>query len=146
LGRYLWEVSRALGFAEDADEDVTDSRQTMTNLSKTCRRIGLRLRELIANVEEYHDRTANKYNLLRRLGDEERYDMLAWKLYEGYRSVPLVTSLGDKDLMSLVQSNIRAVINFWFERDFKGPDDWEKWTPTKELVYGLDSPVDKKVS
>jgi hypothetical protein len=138
------EVSRALGFAEDADEDVTDIHQTMTDLSNTCRRIGLRLRELIENVEEYHDRTANKYNLLRRLRDEEKYDMLAWKLYEDYRSVPLITSLGDEDLMSLLQRNIQAVIDFWFERDPQDPDDWEKWTPTGELIWGLDSLVDKK--
>jgi hypothetical protein len=51
IGGEYWEdiyreVSRALGLAEDADEDVTDSHQTMTNLSNTCQRIGLRLREL----------------------------------------------------------------------------------------------------
>jgi hypothetical protein len=149
IGGEYWEyiyreVSRALGLAEDADEDVTDSHQTMTNLSNTCQRIGLRLRELLENVEEYHNRTANKYNLLCRLRDEEKYDMLAWKLYGDYRSVPLITSLGDEDLMSPLQRNIRAVIDFWFERDPKDPDDWEKWTPTGVLIWGLDSPVAKK--
>jgi hypothetical protein len=137
------EVSHALGLAEDADEDVIDAYQTITNLSNTCGRIGLRLKELIENMEEYHDRTANKINLLRRLKADGTYGKLAWKLYEDYRSVPLVTSLGDEDLMNLVQSNIRAVMNLWFERDPKDPDDWEKWTPTMELISGPDTPEEQ---
>jgi hypothetical protein len=73
---------------EDEDKDEDKDSQTMTNLFKTCGRIGISFDELILNVEEYHDRKANKYNLLRRLRDEGRYDELALRLYKDYRIVP----------------------------------------------------------
>jgi hypothetical protein len=123
------------------DEDVSDSCPVIISLWKACGRIGLKTPDFIKFVIGYPGPTENYFN---RLRDERQFEKLAYKLREDYRIVPLITPPDDEELLNLLQKNIRAIIDFWFELDPDDPDDYKKWTPKDELINGLNAPEGEK--
>jgi hypothetical protein len=136
---YWTEINKKLEREKQAYERVLkgekahDQCPTHLAISHTCTRIGFNVDDMLQIIHLYAVRNELVHANFIPLIKNGLFDDLKKRLYNDFCDIPLIIPDAETTQTALMRKILETIINLWFDRGQKDPDNYQMWKPTEEL-------------
>lgn len=113
--------------------DTSSDCYTHIAISQACTAVGFHMKDMLAAIHCYALRNEMVHSNLTALIEAGSFFDLAKILHDDLCDVRIIIASEHVFVSDMIVRVIEALVDLWFDRDLKEPENYQLWTATEEL-------------